>query len=165
MIANLLIIGAILTLAGAFMWLKPSARDRHLNQLRTQALTEGLKLQSVRLPDTSVDGRLNDKKELLTIYRLIHHFDKHQAPFFTVQRTTGVSSAFLPDGWKWADDHRPPEAQRQAIADFLEGLPEHYRVIDARPDGVGLSWDEDAGISELPAIRETLERLVTVLSA
>lgn len=165
MFANLAIIGAILILAGAFMWLKPSPRDRHLNTLRTAALTAGFKLDSIRIPDTSIHGRLADKSSLTTLYRLLHRFDKDKAPRFTVQRTTGVSSAFLPDGWKWADQNRPSEAVTQHLHATLLGLPEDYLVLDAQPDGVGLVWDERGDASALPAIRETLERLIAQLSA
>jgi hypothetical protein len=164
MFANVLILGAILTLAGAFMWLKPSPRDRHLNTLRSAAIKEGFKLDSIRVPDTSIEGRLADKSSLITLYRLIHRFEKSKAPCFTVQRTTGVSSAFLPDGWKWADKHRATEAVTPMLHDLLVSLPERYLVIDAQPDGVGLVWDERDDASALPAIRETLERLISQLS-
>lgn len=165
MFANIAIIGAILVLAGAFMWLRPSRRDQHLNTLRTAALTAGFKLDSIRIPDTSIEGRLADKSSLTTLYRLLHRFEKDKAPRFTVQRTTGVSSAFLPDGWKWADEHRPSEAVTQVLHGFLVSLPEAYLVLDAQPDGVGLVWDERGDASALPAIRETLERLTAHLSA
>lgn len=164
MFANIAIICAILILAGAFMWLKPSPRDRHLNTLRTAALTAGFKLDSIRIPDTSIEGRLAEKSSLITLYRLLHRFDKDRAPRFTVQRTTGVSSAFLPDGWKWADQHRPTEAVTQHLHEVLLTLPEAYLVLDAQPDGVGLVWDERGDASALPAIRETLERLIAQLS-
>lgn len=165
MFANLAIIGAILVLAGAFLWLKPSPRDRHLNTLRTAALSAGFKLDSIRIPDTSIEGRLAEKSSLITLYRLLHRFEKGKAPRFTVQRTTGVSSAFLPDGWKWADQHRPSEAVTQDLHEVLIGLPDQYLVLDAQPDGVGLVWDERGDASALPAIRETLERLIAQLSA
>ncbi|MEP4548093.1 MAG: hypothetical protein ABJ000_18070 [Saccharospirillum sp.] len=165
MFANLAIIGAILILAGAFMWLKPSPRDRHLNTLRTAALSAGFKLDSIRIPDTSIEGRLAEKSSLITLYRLLHRFEKGKAPRFTVQRTTGVSSAFLPDGWKWADEHRPGETVTQDLHEVLVGLPDQYLVLDAQPDGVGLVWDERGNASALPAIRETLERLIAQLSA
>ncbi|WP_028669794.1 hypothetical protein [Saccharospirillum impatiens] len=164
MFANIALIGAILILAGAFMWLKPSPRDRHLNTLRTAALSAGFKLDSIRIPDTSIEGRLAEKSTLITLYRQLHRFDKAKAPRFTVQRTTGVSSAFLPDGWKWADQYRPGEAVTQVLHDLLLTLPEAYLVLDAQPDGVGLVWDERADASALPAIRETLERLIAQLS-
>lgn len=164
MFANIAIVGSILVVAGAFMWLKPSPRDRHLNNLRTAALAAGFKLDSIRIPDTSIAGRLADKKSLITLYRLLHRFDKNKAPRFTLQRTTGVSSAFLPDGWKWADEHRPAEEVTQVLHDMLLTLPEAYLVVDAQPDGVGLVWDERSDASALPAIRETLERLIAQLS-
>lgn len=164
MIGNLLVIAAILVLAGAFLWLKPSPRDRHLNTLRTKAMTEGFKLQSIRLPDTSVSGRLDERKELRTLYRLLHHFDKSHAPFFTVVRTTGVANAFLPEGWTWTDSNRPPEGVQERLTAFLERLPENVTAIDARPDGVGLVWDERGAAGELPILRETLEELVKLLS-
>lgn len=164
MIADLTVIAAILVLVGSFLWLKPSKRDRRLNTLRAKAIAKGFKLQSIRLPDTSVDGRVADRKQLVTLYRLPHHFDKEGAPFFTVMRTTGVANAFLPDGWTWADKHRPPTDKQQRLADFLERQPPNILVIDARPDGVGVVWDEEDS-SQLPIIKETLEELVRLLSA
>lgn len=165
MLASLAIIGAMVILTGAFMWLKPSPRDQHLNTLRSAALTEGFKLASIRIPDTSIEGRLADKASLATLYRILHSFDKGKAPRFTVQRTTGVSNAFLPDGWRWADQRRPSEAVTQVLHDILIELPETYLVLDAQPDGVGLAWDERGDVSALPAIRETLEHLIAQLSA
>jgi len=163
MVTNLIFLFAILTVAGAFMWLKPSPYDRRLSRVRSAALSEGMKLYSLKVPDTSVDGRVGEKHELQTLYRLLHTFPKEQAPSFTVLRTTGVSSAFLPDGWIWADDKRATDAQMNALVDFLKDLPEQYRVVDAQVDGVGVSWDESA-IDRLPAVRETLQRLVSILS-
>lgn len=164
MIANLIVLFAILTVAGAFMWLKPSPHDRHLTRLRSAAISEGLKLYSLKVPDTSVEGRIGEKHELRTVYRLPHGFAKDGAPSFTVLRTTGVASAFLPDGWIWADDKRPSDALKQRLVSFLNDLPEQYDLVDGQPDGVGLGWDErDA--NQLPAVRERLERLVTILSA
>jgi hypothetical protein len=151
-------------LVGAFMWVKPSPRDRRLNALRNAAIQSGFKLSSIKVPDTSIEGRLAEKSSLITLYRLIHHFSKDQTPGFTVQRTTGVSSAFLPDGWKWADEHRPPEAFTTELHAVLTDLPEAYLVVDAQPDGVGLVWDERGDAETLPAIRETLERLIKQLS-
>lgn len=163
MFANLFIVFAILTVAGAFMWLKPSAHDRRLSQLRSAALSQGIKLYSLKVPDTSVEGRVGEKHELRTLYRLLHSFSKAQAPSFTVLRTTGVSSAFLPEGWIWADDKRATDAQMSALVGFLNDLPEQYSVVDAQADGVGVSWDE-SGIDRLPAVRETLQRLASILS-
>lgn len=163
MLANLIIVFAILTLAGAFMWLKPSAYDRRLSQVRSAALGQGLKLYSLKVPDTSVEGRVGNKHELRTLYRLLHPFSKAQAPSFTLLRTTGVSSAFLPDGWVWADDKRASDRQLSVLIDFLIELPQHYNLVDAQADGVGVGWDE-GGIDQLPAVRETLQRLASILS-
>lgn len=163
MIANFFIVFAILTVAGAVMWLKPSARDRRLSQLRAAALAQGLKLYSLRVPDTSIEGRVGDKHELRTLYRLLHPFGKAQVSSFTVIRTSGVASAFLPEGWIWVDDKRAQDAKLEALVGFLNDLPAHYSVVDVQIDGVGLCWDE-GGIDQLPAVRETLQRLVSILS-
>lgn len=164
MLVNLLIVFSILMAAGAVMWVKPSARDRRLSKVRMAALQQGLKLYSLRVPDTSVEGRVGDKHEVLTLYRLLKAFPKDQAPSFTVLRTSGVSSAHLPDGWIWADDHRASDAQLSPLLGFLNDLPSSYTVVDAQVDGVGLSWDE-SGIDQLPAVRETLQQLASILSA
>lgn len=163
--AVLAFIAATVVVTGAFMWIKPSPRDRHLNTLRSAALSQGFKLASIRVPDTSVAGRLDEKASILTLYRLLHRFEKGRAPRFTVQRTTGVASAFLPDGWKWADQHRPDATVTEHLHGLLAGLPETYWVLDAQSEGVGLVWDERGDASELPLIRETLERLIERLSA
>lgn len=163
MFANLIIVFAILTVAGAFMWLKPSAHDRHLSQMRSAALSQGFKLFSLTVPDTTVEGRVGDKREVRTLYRRLHAFSKDQAPSFTVLRTSGVSSAFLPDGWIWADDKRASDSQMPALVAFLETLPDSVTLLDAQADGVGLSWDE-SDIDQLPAVRETLQQLASILS-
>ncbi|WP_108125364.1 hypothetical protein [Saccharospirillum mangrovi] len=160
---NLIVLFAVLTLAGAVMWLRPNAHDRRLGKVRSAALAQGFKLYSLAVPDTSVDGRVGGKRELRTLYRLLHAFSRDQAPAFTVLRTSGVASAYLPEGWVWADDQRVRESHRDALASFLSQLPEHYSVVDAQADGIGVCWDESR-VEQLPEVRETLQRLASILS-
>ena len=61
---------AVLLLVGSFMWLKPSPRDQFLAKLRSRALAQGFSLGSLRVPDTSAHGRVNQRFQIVTLYQL-----------------------------------------------------------------------------------------------
>lgn len=164
MITAVLLIGASLLMIGAFLWVKPSPRDKHLAMLRASALREGLKVHTITLDDTSEYGRVQAKRRMLAVYCLPHQFEKHSNMAFTVLRTTGESGAFLPQGWKWANHRRTPETVRAALADFIEGLPESYLALEVRMNSVGFVWDERGSADELPRLKERLTQLIHLLS-
>ncbi|MHA7878192.1 MAG: hypothetical protein ACX931_00240 [Saccharospirillum sp.] len=165
MLTALILFGAAMVVIGAFMWVKPSPRDKHLAMLRAQALREGLKVHSIKLDDTSLDGRVEGKRLMLAVYCLPHAFDQTADMAFTVLRTSGVGGAFLPDGWKWASHRRAPEPYRADLTAFIETLPEAYLALEVRMNSVGVVWNERGDVDELPRMKERLSQLIRILSA
>ena len=164
MITAVLLIAASLLMIGAFLWVKPSPRDKHLAMLRAQALNEGLKVHTIKLDDTSEYGRVEAKRLMLAVYCQPHQFEKNSGMAFTVLRTTGESGAFLPGYWKWANHRRAPEAVRAALAEFIETLPTSYIALEVRMNSVGIVWDERGSPDELPRLKERLTQLIELLS-
>lgn len=144
----LILILPILVVAGAFMWLKPSKREQELAKLRSNALVRGLRIGSLKVPDLSEYGRINQKQEIVTIYQKSLREPRDETSRFTVVRTTGESGAYLPDEWAWHQRHLLDEAQYGVLADWLRKLPESVTVVALARDSVALSWDErDPGVS------------------
>lgn len=138
----------VLVVVGAFMWLKPSPRDQRLAKLRADALINGFRITSLKVNDNSEQGRISGLKQIVTLYELSLVLVKENSSRFVVQRTTGESGAFLPEGWAWDDRQNLNDQHYQALAAILRGLPESIQLLALRSDTVGLSWNEaDAGVS------------------
>lgn len=133
---------AVLLLVGSFMWLKPSPRDKYLAKLRSSALAQGFSLGSLRVPDTSANGRVNQRFQIVTLYQLPVQLSANSGGRFTVLRTTGEAGAYLPDGWIWDERDGLNESQYHHLKDILTALPLSVQVISLSSGSVGLSWDE-----------------------
>lgn len=138
----LAIVLPLLIVVGSFMWLKPSPRDQHLSQLRSDALGDGFRIGSLRVPVLSEYGRVNEQFEIVTLYQKSLRVDDAVKPTFTVVRTTGESGAYLPNGWQWDGRSDLTDAHYAALKRLLETLPESLSVIDVSRELIGISWDE-----------------------
>jgi hypothetical protein len=136
------VIVPILIVAGAFLWMRPSPRDQQLAKLRSQALVNGLRLASVKVPDTSEFGRVNDVQTIITIYQISLVLIEADTCSFIVLRTTGESGAYLPEGWQWVQRTQMTEANYRALNGFLSNLPASVSAISLDSEHVSLNWDE-----------------------
>lgn len=144
----LFIIVPILIVAGAFMWLKPSKRDQHLAKLRADALASGLKISSLKIPDTTEYGRVKQLNRIVTLYEMPLRLDKQRLSRFTLIRTSADSGVFLPEGWAWHERNELSEADYDFLHSWLAQLPAGVEAVHLGADSVGLSWDEfDTDIS------------------
>jgi len=132
----------VLIVAGAFLWLKPSPRDQFLAKLRSGALQQGFKISSLKVPDLSEFGRVNNKYEIVTLYEKGLRLENGSLPQFTVVRTSGECGAYLPEGWAWDKRIHLNEAQYVLIADKLAKLPQSISVVCLMNESVAVSWDE-----------------------
>lgn len=156
MIAIGVILASILVIVGAVLWVKPSPRERRLAQLRQQALMDGFKVQQRRVPDLSIEGRVNGQETHLTFYRKYckSNFDQ----IYNILRTTGESGIHLPVGWIWEENLRLPENKRSPVQHLLSELPESVLGIELAPDYVGVAWDERSK-DTYPQIVELLRQI------
>lgn len=138
----LIVLLPLLIVMGAFMWLRPSRSDQRLAQLRNTAINQGFRLGSLKVSDTSEEGRVRGKKSIVTLYQLSVELIKDDRLFLTVLRSSGESGAYLPEGWVW--DHREgmTEHQYEQLHSLLASLPENVRVFNVSQGLIGLSWDE-----------------------
>ena len=148
---------AVLLLVGSFMRLKPSPRDQFLAKLRSRALAQGFSLGSLRVPDTSAHGRVNQRFQIVTLYQLPVQLSASSEGHFTVLRTTGEAGAYLPDGWAWDQRDGLNESQYQHLKNILTALPVSIQLISLSAGSIGLSWDE----SDPELSFERLKRVLT----
>lgn len=133
---------AILLVVGSFMWMRPSARDQFLAKLRAEALTSGFRISSLKIPNTTELGRIDDSKEIVTVYVKNLTIVKTPTQPYTVIRTTGESGIYLPDGWQWHERVGLSEALMHRIATFVATLPESVTVVSVSQTQAAISWDE-----------------------
>jgi hypothetical protein len=138
----LFIIIPILIVAGAFLWMRPSPRDQQLAKLRSAALVNGLRIGSLKVPDTSEYGRVNAKNVIVTIYQLSLELLEAKTSSFVVLRTSGEAGAYLPNGWAWEQRDCILEGQYSLLSDLLENLPMSVTAVCLDNEHASLSWDE-----------------------
>ncbi|WP_320822559.1 hypothetical protein [Reinekea sp.] len=154
---------AILFIIGSFMWLKPSPRDQFLAKLRSRALTQGFRLGSLRVPDTSDYGRVKARFQMVTLYTLPLQLAAGPSARFTVLRTTGEAGTYLPEGWAWDEREGLSETQYEQLHRVLTSLPVSIQLISLSSDSIGLNWDErdpDMSFERLKAILVDVAQVV-----
>lgn len=149
----------VLIVAGAFLWLKPSPRDQYLAKLRSNALVQGFRISSLKVPDLSEFGRVNDKKEIVTLYEKGLQLEKDSLPRFTVLRTTGESGVFLPDGWAWDIRTNLQDEHYRVIASTIAILPSSVSLLSLMGAAVAVSWDEKDQEVTFDLLNEILAKL------
>lgn len=138
--AFVIVVLSIMMVYGTVMWVRPSAKDRRLADLRMQALQAGIKVQQGHIDDLSIDGRVNRASRPVFFYRMLKN--NPDRPTVTLLKTTGESGIYLPDGWAWEHDKRLPANGIQSITPFLVSLPESVFGVEMSPGYVGIAWDE-----------------------
>nr|WP_010130564.1 hypothetical protein [Microbulbifer agarilyticus] len=143
------IIFAIVLVIGPVMWLKPSARDRKLAELRHKAATAGLKVQMQPLPDALGKGtaatyfsQWRNPRRLATGWGLELKRVEHEMHFA--------------GRWDWRNGRTAPEAARPALKALIAGLPADATGIFANDSGLGIQWRERSGDAGLAAVTEGL---------
>lgn len=154
--APLIAILSVFVVAGAFMWMQPSKRDKHLSKLRSSAITNGFLIGSIKLPDTSEYGRVNQVFQIQTLYQRSLEIQEETEMSFTALRTTGEHGIYLPEGWDWNHRKNLQESQYQSIAAFLKELPQSVSAIVLTKNTVGLVWDEKDPDMTLEQIKSLL---------
>lgn len=127
---------------GAWFWARPTATERRLSRIRTEAMQFGLSLTTLQVPDWSISGRVNQASRMVTGYRLRE--DRQRGPVFSVMRTTGNAGHDLPAGWEWLEtDQRALGPERRCeVSACLRELPEWVGLVSATPQGWTLTFDE-----------------------
>ena len=133
--ALVIVVLSIMMVYGTVMWVRPSAKDRRLADLRMKALKAGIKVQQGHIDDLSIEGRVNRASRPVLFYRLLKN--NPDRPTVTLLKTTGESGIYLPDGWAWEHDKRLPADAIQSITPFLVSLPDSVFGVEMSPGYVG----------------------------
>ncbi|WP_221799582.1 hypothetical protein [Oceanobacter mangrovi] len=147
-----------LMLFGSIYWLKPSARDQRLADLRLSAIRAGLQ---IRQQTFKVDSARSGVREDITAtgYTLMlpaqpHGEKPRQALLFRVVGQTGWETAGLPDGWAWHDLPAGKDHDRQlAAAEQL--APQLVRLLSSLDDGLVMLEVFENRITLFPAEQKT----------
>ncbi len=126
-----------LALFGSIYWMKPSARDQRLSELRMAAIRSGIQ---VRQQTFRVDAAKTGVREDITAtgYTLMmpqppHGEKARQQLLFRIVGQEGWEAAGLPDGWAWHDlpeakDHEAAVARAETLA------PQLVRLLSSMDD-------------------------------
>ncbi|MBU2863192.1 hypothetical protein KO489_05010 [Reinekea forsetii] len=136
------IIVSMLVVVGSFMWMRPSPRDQYLSKIRSEALMTGFRIGSMKVPDTSEEGRIGEVNCIVTIYAKNLEVIKGRSVSYTVIRTSGESGIYLPDGWQWHEREDMPQALMEQVALLVKPLPLSITLITVSDSQSALSWDE-----------------------
>jgi len=126
-----------LALFGSIYWMKPSARDQRLSELRMAAIRSGL---HIRQHTFKVDAARNGVRDDITAtgYTLTlppppHGEKQRQALLFRIVGQQGWETAGLPEGWAWHD--LPQAKDRDASLAKAEQLgPLLVRLLSSMDD-------------------------------
>lgn len=149
---------AMAVIVGALLWLRPSPREKRINTLHTAAFANGLKLRYESLPDMTADGRVREAKTAFTFFNREYQ-EKQGWPSYTVIRTEGECSKYLPEGWFL---HHGAQLDRDTIErnlfDKLAQMPMEVTGVTQWPLGYGLAIDERKDI-DVEQIKQWLDTL------
>lgn len=153
---------SVAVVVGGISYAQPTKRQKFIAKLRTQAIQSGIKISELKVNDTSVEGRIHQEKKTATVYRqlLVNEEVLALEQTILVQRTTGESGIYLPDGWTWESGARLQQAQIEPLHDFINGLTDHFTGIEFSKMSLGLLWDERGELEACVEGIKTLQSLV-----
>ncbi|WP_110687608.1 preprotein translocase subunit YajC [Salinicola aestuarinus] len=150
---------AVLLILSPMVWLRPSPGETLRSRLRQYVRRHGGELDFTRAPLARPDIALIG-------YRLRYPIDEKGAAFVLVRNRVASEAldAATPD-WRWREVPLPSldDARHQALAAWLESLPDDVLVVESREQTLRVWWQEGVGLErferEWPtwlAMRDTL---------
>lgn len=155
----LLIVLMVALVLSSLMWIRPSPRQKHLAQMRSAALAQGLQVQLSTAPDARPgEGRLD-----YALYLLPRRNDGPTPPDWLLVKGSRRGDPSPWPEWRWLDKAAPVVYQ-QPIAEALLRLPEDAVGLVSNRRGVGLYWQERSDLEAVQSIGKTLLALRSGLS-
>ncbi|AFU97456.1 hypothetical protein [Simiduia agarivorans] len=128
------------------MMFQPSARDKRLASLRSQAISRGAR---VSLGSGQAQG--------FTRYSMPWQAKRRDRNFWRLMRKNYSHPVHLAEFWSVESTSEPDPSEREWLTQQLHALPASIGFVEAAPDGVALFWSEPAGKEELAFILQWLE--------
>lgn len=145
----IIILFALALVVGPVMWLKPSARDRRLADLRGRAAKSGITVQMQALPAALGQGtaavyysRWQDKRRLQLGWRLELQRVEHEMHFA--------------GRWDWRNGRAAPKPAWEPLRKMLDQLPGDACAVVASEGGLGIQWRESGGDAAYRALETAL---------
>jgi hypothetical protein len=157
----------ILSTIGSLLWAMPSQHEKRQAQMREAAMRLGLSLTTLNISDQSERGRIDQRRRLVTGYRL-----RCSEPVFRtwpeclLLRTTSGGHYGLPDHWNWADQ---PVAltsnQRRLLNHYLLSLPAWIEAWGLNSEGIVAVIEERQGASRIHELKAILAQWVEQMTS
>ncbi|MDG0970185.1 MAG: hypothetical protein P8Q37_05020 [Porticoccaceae bacterium] len=149
----LLIIFVISVVLSPLMWFKQSPRQRHIGELRSDALQYNLQVSLHRRPD----ARDSDTRLDAVCYQMRFKGLTLQDPWVIHRHSTrGWSSNWR--SWNWFGAEAKP-CWHSVLNEILINVPRGITAIIVKKDSVGMIWDEAGTSDELRLIADYLDQL------
>lgn len=136
------IVFAVLVVAGSVAWVRPSPRDKRLAEWRRNAIVSGLK---VKLEGIAAEPKKSGIREDIegVSYILYNHAPiKGDDSCWQVVQCDGWLKNRLPDGWSWHG--KEVERLAGAIEGLIEGAPLPIIAIERTPNLSRIIWKEES---------------------
>lgn len=148
----------ILSAVGSLLWAMPSKLEQRQAQMRQAAMQLGLSLTTLNITDQSERGRIDQRRRLVTGYRLrCPERILQDWPSCLLLRTTSGGSYGLPEHWCWAEESVVfSAAQRQVLFAYLLSLPPWIEAWGLTPEGVVAVIEERQGNDRVSALKSIL---------
>ncbi len=173
-----IIVVAILLVLGPVLWLRPTARERELSQLRQRALQQGLRVQcpaAKQIPWAARNPLVNPHR--FARYSLgldadavnANRWQEWQGTYYQradwVPANAGDSTEVQNRQWQWQEARQQSPAAQQLLAELEKAPLATVIALECRAQEVAIYWDETGGTTMLNAIGQFMQRLKVYLES
>ncbi len=157
MSSSLIVIGIILITLGMMAYpllqFMPTDREKHQQQLRQEALKQGLQVQ-IRSPD--IDDGL--KETYASLKNTVAYFlpkETHLPGTYCAVRSINHTGR-----WFWTHNKQPDGKILEQLQSILAELPDDFKAIEIGRAGVAVFWCESNDNLSIKRIKEWLSLLL-----
>lgn len=153
--AIVIILFVIAMMLGPLMFMRPSASQKRIAQLRTAAQKQGLRIRMDHNP-------FAEKAPSLAVYSLV--FTKRKSaehwPTFSLFRKNYAHDIHFCGEWDWYKQGELSQQQVQALRRFLSALDKSIVGVECNQSSVGIFWRERMqALSDEEALQRVLRDL------
>ena len=154
----LLIFFLLIAAISPIMMMRQTPRQRRISNLRSAALSQGIKVGLVSRPDGRGSGTRSEEESKQYARYWIALDEPQQLPGAALHRidSNGWESTY--PGWVWRD--KPKERQADPfLVEWLRELPGSILAMSWDGGSVGVLWSEQGEINDVALIADKLQSL------
>ncbi len=138
---TVIIVGLVVAmLVGPIMLIQPSRRQRRLAKLRAAAVTHGLRVRTMRMPEGSAGAGRE-----VTLYYHPWPDNKTLKHTWLLTRQAYSHGLHFAENWDWTNGRAAPADWHEIIRRALPSLPDSVVGVEAASQSLGLCWLEQTG--------------------